>query len=75
MRKRRYQRVATLLICLLAMIFIDYEAVEAQPSLVDPRLDVRTVVSGLRSQTTMAFIGEDDILVLEKETGRSGGAL
>jgi len=23
----------------------------------------------------MAFIGEDDILVLEKETGRSGGAL
>jgi len=57
------------------MIFIDYEAVEAQPSLVDPRLDVRTVVSGLRSQTTMAFIGEDDILVLEKETGRSGGAL
>ncbi|HJU62446.1 MAG TPA: PQQ-dependent sugar dehydrogenase, partial [Candidatus Binatia bacterium] len=39
-------------------------------TLVDPRLDVRTVVSGLNSPTTMAFLGEDDILVLEKETGR-----
>ena len=33
----------------------------------DPKLDVRTVVSGLRSPTTMAFIGEDDILVLEED--------
>jgi glucose/arabinose dehydrogenase len=69
-RKRRYHRMATLLICLLAMIFIDYQSAEAQPSLVDPRLDVRTVVSGLNSPPTMAFIGENDILVLEKETGK-----
>ena len=54
----------------LTTIFIDSERVEAQPTLVDPRLDVRTVVSGLNSPTTMAFLGEDDILVLEKETGR-----
>jgi glucose/arabinose dehydrogenase len=35
-----------------------------------PRLAVRTVVSGLTEPTTMAFIGRDDILVLEKSTGR-----
>src|SRR5919197_294355 len=40
------------------------------PSLVDPTLAVRTVVSGLSQPTSMAFIGADDILVLEKPTGR-----
>src|SRR5262245_56063537 len=39
------------------------------PSVVDPNLDVRTVVSGLMLPTSMAFIGPDDILVLEKATG------
>jgi glucose/arabinose dehydrogenase len=68
-RKGSYRIAATLLVCLL-VIFIGDEAIEAQPTLVDPRLDVRTVVSGLNSPTTMAFLGEDDILVLEKETGR-----
>jgi glucose/arabinose dehydrogenase len=66
-RKRRYLIMGMLLICLLAVIG---ERVEAQPTVVDPRLDVRTVVSGLNSPTTMAFLGEGDILVLEKETGR-----
>jgi len=40
------------------------------PSLVDPNLDVRTVVSGLQQPTTMAFIGANDILVLEKASGK-----
>jgi len=69
-RKRRYLITVTLFMCLLVMVFIDSERVEAQPTVVDPRLDVRTVVSGLSSPTTMAFLGDDDILVLEKETGR-----
>jgi len=69
-RKRRYLITVTLFMCLLVMVFIDSERVEAQPTVVDPRLDVRTVVSGLNSPTTMAFLGDDDILVLEKETGR-----
>ena len=56
--------------CLLAIMFVNSEGVEAQPTVVDPRLDVRTVVSGLSSPTTMAFLGDDDILVLEKETGK-----
>jgi aldose sugar dehydrogenase len=67
--KRRY-RIVTLLMCLLVMIFVDSERAGAQPTVVDPRLEVRTVVSGLNSPTTMAFLGDDDILVLEKETGR-----
>jgi glucose/arabinose dehydrogenase len=36
----------------------------------DPNLAVRTVVSGLNQPTTMAFLGADDLLVLEKPTGR-----
>jgi glucose/arabinose dehydrogenase len=68
-RKGCYRIAAMLLTCLL-VILIDNEAIEAQPTLVDPRLEVRTVVSGLSSPTTMAFLGDNDILVLEKETGR-----
>ena len=39
------------------------------PTLVDSTLIVRTVAEGLNTPTAMAFIGEDDILVLEKGTG------
>jgi aldose sugar dehydrogenase len=41
-----------------------------QPTVVDPNLGVNTVVSGLVTPTTVAFIGSDDFLVLEKNTGR-----
>lgn len=44
-------------------------AAQTGPSVVDPNLAVRTVVSGLAQPTTMAFIGPNDILVLEKATG------
>lgn len=36
----------------------------------DARLSVRTIVSGLETPSTMAFIGANDILVTEKNTGR-----
>src|SRR6185295_510992 len=42
----------------------------AQPMLVDTNLAVRTNVSGLLLPTTMAFLGDNDMLVLEKETGK-----
>jgi glucose/arabinose dehydrogenase len=42
----------------------------SQPSLEDPNLDVRPVVSALVTPTSMAFIGEDDFLILEKNTGQ-----
>ncbi|HVL05012.1 MAG TPA: PQQ-dependent sugar dehydrogenase [Acidimicrobiales bacterium] len=45
-------------------------AVAAGPALADGALEVRTVVSGLTSPTTMAFLGPDDFLVLERVTGR-----
>ena len=40
------------------------------PSMLDPNLVVRTVVSGLNSPTSMAFIAANDFLVLEKSTGK-----
>jgi len=40
------------------------------PTVVDPNLAVRTVVAGLNQPTTMAFIGPNDIFVLEKPTGK-----
>jgi glucose/arabinose dehydrogenase len=40
------------------------------PSMLDPHLGVRTVVSGLSQPTTMAFLGANDMLVLEKATGK-----
>jgi glucose/arabinose dehydrogenase len=39
-------------------------------SLVDPALQVRQYASGLTNPTTMAFIGPDDILALQKNDGR-----
>ncbi len=40
------------------------------PTLVDPNLRVRPVVSGLVTPTSVAFLGDDDFFVLEKNTGR-----
>jgi aldose sugar dehydrogenase len=40
------------------------------PQLQDRNLRVQPLVSGLVSPTTMAFLGPDDFLVLEKNTGR-----
>ena len=42
----------------------------AAPSLTDPILQVDEVVSGLSLPTAMAFIGADDILVLQKNDGK-----
>lgn len=41
----------------------------AGPSMTDPALTVATIAEGLDQPTTMAFLGEDDLLVLEKATG------
>src|SRR5215211_145337 len=44
---------------------------ESEGSIVfkDPKLKAELVVSGLEFPTSMAFIGKDDFLILEKETG------
>ena len=55
-----------------ALVFHDGTSVTAQtgPAMLQPGLGVRTVVTGLDQPTTIAFIGANDILVLEKSTGR-----
>ena len=40
------------------------------PEMLHPRLDVRPVITGLTTPTTMAFLGLDEFFVLEKNTGR-----
>src|SRR5918911_1769924 len=47
-----------------------FNSVLAQPPILkDPNLKVEVVAQGLRSPTSMAFLGPNDILVLEKESG------
>ena len=45
-------------------------AQEEGGTMVDLRLGVRTVADGLSQPTSMAFLGPNDLLVLEKSTGR-----
>jgi glucose/arabinose dehydrogenase len=52
----------------LALSVVQPQAVA--PSMSAPSLGVRTVVSGLDQPTSLAFIGADDFLVLERATGR-----
>jgi glucose/arabinose dehydrogenase len=47
-----------------------HAALDAAPRLVDPHLAVRTVVTNLNQPTSMAFLAANDILVLEKPTGK-----
>jgi len=45
-------------------------AAQDGPEMVVPNLEVRPVASGLVTPTSIAFIGSNDLLVLEKNTGR-----
>jgi glucose/arabinose dehydrogenase len=63
---RRVVSLATGLLCMLAFA----ANAGAAPSMVDPSLGVRTAASGLDSPTSLAFLGPNDMLVLEKQTGR-----
>jgi uncharacterized protein (TIGR03118 family) len=40
------------------------------PTVLDPNLAVRTVVSGLTTPTNMTFLGDNDFFVVEKNTGK-----
>jgi glucose/arabinose dehydrogenase len=42
---------------------------QSNPSVADPFLEVEPVVDGLEMPTTMAFLGPDDFLILEKDKG------
>lgn len=68
-RKRTLARPITF--ALIACIIVAADAAaQPAPSLLKPELGVRTVVSGLVSPIGMAFLGPNDFLVAEKNTGR-----
>jgi aldose sugar dehydrogenase len=74
--ERRYRlRVVALLLGIGVLILpgITHQVVaqrEGLPVMLHPNLAVRRVASGLVTPTTMAFLGANDFLVLEKNTGK-----
>lgn len=54
---------------LLAALVVP-QAAQAAPEVLDPALGVRTVVGGLDQPVSMAFIGDNAMLVLEKASGK-----
>jgi glucose/arabinose dehydrogenase len=72
-------RLYATLIGFVAALATPGTAAAVNPSVVDPALGVRTVVSGLNQPTTAAFLPSGDLLVLEKATGKmqqvTGGAI
>ena len=70
-RPRRLAAAATIgAVALVAGASTPPVQAQAGPSVVDPNLGVRTVVDGLVTPSTIAFIGPNDFLVLEKNTGQ-----
>ncbi|MDW3605306.1 MAG: PQQ-dependent sugar dehydrogenase [Nitrososphaeraceae archaeon] len=74
MNKKRIT-ILSLSFPLLLFTFCNIYAQQNQPlvaeniTLFDPKLKIELVASGLDFPTTMAFLGPDDFLILEKNTG------
>lgn len=49
---------------------INVQALSSGPVILDPNLTVTTIFNGLNQPTSMAFLGANDLLVLERTTGR-----
>ncbi len=58
------------MVVLLSLLALRVTDGAAAPLLLDPNLAVRTAASGLSQPTGTAFLGANDMLVLEKATGR-----
>ena len=73
--KNRTCFILSLSFPLLLFTFCNIYAQQNQPLVVenitlsDPNLKIELVTSGLDFPTTMAFLGPDDFLILEKNTG------
>jgi aldose sugar dehydrogenase len=70
MFRRGVTILAGLVVAVSSVLVGSAQAQPLGPEMLDPRLDVRTVVEGLVTPTSLAFLGENDMLVLEKQTGR-----
>ena|GEM_PF-3169578 len=66
------------LLFIVAACLLAHSSAVGVPALRDATLAINQVAAGFTAPTTMAFIGPDDILVLQKKDGRvrrvSGGA-
>jgi glucose/arabinose dehydrogenase len=71
-RGRRTAASVALAVPLVISMMVVGSPASAQggPQMLVPNLAVRTVATGLVTPTTMAFLGDGDMLVLEKGTGR-----
>jgi glucose/arabinose dehydrogenase len=74
LRKRWFSVTAVLFVGLSVLVFSGTtnraRAQMVGPTVLDPNLAVRTVVAGLTTPVSMAFLSPDDMLVLEKDTGK-----
>jgi aldose sugar dehydrogenase len=68
--RRRAIALAAFCAIVVAVLSASGTAQPDGPSVVDPNLGVRAVVSGLVTPTSLAFIGANELLVLEKNTGQ-----
>ena len=66
-----FTRILTYSISIIVMLTIYYagNSNAQEPLINDPSLDIQVVNSGFGFPTGMAFLGQDDILVLEKDEG------
>jgi glucose/arabinose dehydrogenase len=72
-KRLRGQAFMLLLAIVLVMIAGSGGRVAAQssgPTMLDPHLNVRPIVAGLTTPSSLAFLGDNDMLVLEKSTGK-----
>jgi aldose sugar dehydrogenase len=67
---RLFRSLPLALTAALAAAFLLPAGAQAAPTVVDPNLAVRTAASGLVTPISMAFLGRNDMLVLEKDTGK-----
>ncbi len=67
--KRSVRVLVAALGCAIAVLVVPVWA-QAAPSVVDPNLAVRTAASGLVTPISIAFLGPNDMFVLEKDTGK-----
>ena len=65
---KRSVSFATVFLVAIFICIVDSAAQE--PTMVVPNLDTRTVTSGLVTPIAVAFIGENEFFVIEKNTGR-----
>ncbi|CAG1001952.1 Quinoprotein glucose dehydrogenase B [Methanosarcinales archaeon] len=62
--------VSFAVIIAIIMVSATFPAAQAQPTMLHPNLAVRTLVDNLTTPISIAFLGESDILVVEKNTGK-----